>query len=404
MFFPSKSAWMMALCALCWQVSAAETAADTLPVPAELFSTEGYGDYAIGTFDDALVDETRLDTTTSVPDDPRHVQVQVWYPAEADGAAPRAPYVLRPALFEGAERLADVLAASHVVTNARLAVPVATPPDGDAFPVLLYNHGGGFPYFTATFLTEFFASQGYVVVSVNHAEASSLQQRADGTPYRADARGEADPQDRLHVGDIRFVLDVLAQWNATPGHRLYQKLDLARVGSMGWSMGGATAIQASRDEPRILAASNMDGFMWHRDVYQTGSPRPLLLWGCGPKGTDWSGDEDLDGEAAKFRAMIMTALMECMNTLAKSTSDWYQVNGVAIHHGSFSDLPLFAHSTTPAEQAEELAKHRRVHRAIQQVNLEFFDRYLRGRVDTPVLDRRVKPAGFDHFIMLRNAR
>jgi hypothetical protein len=45
----------------------------------------------------------------------------------------------------------------------------------------------------------------------------------------------------------------------TPGHLFYKRLDLSRIGMMGWSFGGATAMQMSRNDPRVKALVDQDG-------------------------------------------------------------------------------------------------------------------------------------------------
>jgi dienelactone hydrolase len=52
--------------------------------------------------------------------------------------------------------------------------------------------------------------------------------------------------------------------------RFYRRLDLESVGALGWSLGGVLALQASRDEPRIKAAVNLDGWLY-TDVPETGT-------------------------------------------------------------------------------------------------------------------------------------
>lgn len=101
------------------------------------------------------------------------------------------------------------------------------------YPLIVYSHPSGAHRRAATFLCAHLGSHGYVVAALDH--------RGDETPERKIA-------DR--VPDVRFLLDRLLDgppWD--PGVRL----DPARVGIVGHSFGGWTALAAPDVEPRVHA-------------------------------------------------------------------------------------------------------------------------------------------------------
>lgn len=101
------------------------------------------------------------------------------------------------------------------------------------YPLIVYSHPSGAHRRAATFLCAHLGSHGYVVAALDH--------RGDETPERKIA-------DR--VPDVRFLLDHLLDgppWD--PGVRL----DPARVGIVGHSFGGWTALAAPDVEPRVHA-------------------------------------------------------------------------------------------------------------------------------------------------------
>ena len=108
------------------------------------------------------------------------------------------------------------------------------------------------------------ASQGYVVVAIDHM----------------DAAGSVFPGDQLVVGnvvvnlslsyltpiledrlkDIGFVLDELSRLNATD--TLFAgRLDLERIGAYGYSLGGGTVAEFCRIDNRCKAVALLDGYL-----------------------------------------------------------------------------------------------------------------------------------------------
>jgi dienelactone hydrolase len=59
----------------------------------------------------------------------------------------------------------------------------------------------------------------------------------------------------------------------SPGEPFFGRPDLTRIGMLGWSFGGATSLQMSRDDPRVKAAVNYDGDLFGdvRAAWSTGS-------------------------------------------------------------------------------------------------------------------------------------
>src|SRR5690606_39011641 len=112
---------------------------------------------------------------TSDPNDKRHLKVQVWYPAKHVPNSQAAPYVADLDEFTDPKTYEPYL---HVKTHAVADAPVARA--GKPFPVLVYNHGGGWSRFSATFQMEELASHGYVVMSVDHTGFSQTSKFPDG--------------------------------------------------------------------------------------------------------------------------------------------------------------------------------------------------------------------------------
>jgi pimeloyl-ACP methyl ester carboxylesterase len=370
----------LAALALLWSAGSAMAQTPRPPVPANLFP-KPTGAYSVGTLDTLWVDERRDEVLTKAAGDKRHVPVQIWYPAESGSGEP-AKYIQRPEEFGPQSPFKGVL---HVVTNSVAAAPIAT--GGGKFPVLLYNHGGSWSRFTATFEFEQLASLGYVIVSVDHlgfdkstALANGYTFVADtlgfpkpgGTDFRADATANWDYLGGVlfptWVADARFVLDRIEGLNRDAGSRFRGRLDLDRIGAFGWSFGGATAVELSIVDSRVKAAIDQDGQLFGR-ARSTGSRRPVMLMhntSDPTKGVPEANRPAMEEMIAQVRGWDSTFQ-------AASTGPLYDVSIARTGHGHFSDLTLFFPKDTTAMEPS------RAHEIITAYTVAFFDEFLRGK-------------------------
>jgi dienelactone hydrolase len=131
--------------------------------------------------------------------------------------------------------------------RAQMAIREATAEPG-WYPLILYSHPSGAHRRAATFLCTHLSSHGYVVAALDHSEvvAPELARRAGETAEQTAARVDAVIASR--VPDVRFLLDQMlaASWGEL-------ELDPERIGIVGHSFGGWTALAATEAEARIRA-------------------------------------------------------------------------------------------------------------------------------------------------------
>jgi dienelactone hydrolase len=218
------------------------------------------GPHRVDTLTMHLVDRSRPDPL--VPAKPvGELMVQLWYPSRHTGGYPYAPFLPT----EAARQLAAVLGPpiellAAVPTSGREGAPLAR--GRRRYPVVLYSPGLGFPRALGTTLVQDLASHGFVVVAIDHTYDAAVVEFPGG---RVERGVEPDPllALRARVDDVGFVLGELARINAghvLPGFR--HRLDLARVGMVGHSLGGAAAANAIAAGLPIRAGLNMDGRVW----------------------------------------------------------------------------------------------------------------------------------------------
>ncbi len=303
------------------------------------------GSFAVGVTDFSVRFDDRPEVLSEDPGDSREILVRAWYPAERRRGDEAEPY------FTKAEAQAFVetnsatipgfgylfsqaaLARTHSVRDAAVAAQV------DGFPVLAYSHGYGLFVSQNTPLMEELASHGYIVFGLGHTWDGStvfpdgrtvglgrhilaLQDRAADPDYvremtesvtmlshcssEAERRQalatqrEAARRDRdeglgtgLSAGvwleDRRRFFDVLddLQTGARPSP-FRGRLDLSRIGLLGMSFGGATAVEACHREPRCGAAVNLDGGHWFlldSDLLDGDVRMPMLMVHASDPGT-----------------------------------------------------------------------------------------------------------------------
>ena len=138
-------------------------------------------------------------------------------------------------------------------------------PGQSSCPIVLASHGLTSFRDDLTSNAEDLASHGYVVISVDHFDASATV-FPDGT-YLKGIRSDSEAGMRDRVNDLVFVLDELGKWNQTDP-LFAGKLDLEKVAAIGFSWGGATAAEFCLTDPRCKAAILCDPALWGQKLQQ----------------------------------------------------------------------------------------------------------------------------------------
>jgi len=304
-----------------------------LIVPKILFTDyEGLpttGPYSVKTASAILVDETRLETFES-DGSKREVPVYFFYP-ETDAA---------------------------------------NQDSAQTFPLVIFSHGA-FGYYQSNMSTYLeLASNGYVVISLDHPYHSFFTKDTDGKTIIVNPQFMQEvmyinelgtPEQEiielshgwlnLRVADMDFVLDCVKEakeaenglpscWyaDASAAEDILSVLamtDTGRIGLMGHSMGGAASVTVGRTRTDIDAVIDLDGTMLGEeysytdgkyDFYDEAYPVPLLM---------------ISNEEHYFEAQELTGLY--VNTWVLSNAKdakytYFKDSG----HMNFTDLPLFS--------------------------------------------------------------
>jgi predicted dienelactone hydrolase len=390
-----------------------------LPMMVPVFSFPSpTGPYAIGTLTYHWFDAARSEVFVADPKARRQLMVQMWYPAQADSAAPRAAYMPdADAVTAAFARIHDMSAFvfghfKYVTTHARSSASVAV--DQPRYPVLLFLEGAtGFRQMN-TFQVEHLVSHGYIVVAIDQPGAAAAVVFPDGhqaagmtlAQFHATVSPSYMPggADSLHRGvllpngralednsiipylakDVMFTLDRLGALNqADPNSILTDKLDLQRVGAFGVSLGGIVVGETCRMDPRLRACLVMDAPM-SAAVVKAGLQQPAM----------WITRDAASMRLERQRAggwpdAEIEAHQSTMRAVYEGLSgDRYFVRVPGMFHSNFTDIA----SWTPLSRLLGLSgpiDEQRAHDIVNAYSLAFFDRHLLSRPAT-LLDAAAK--------------
>lgn len=195
---------------------------------------------------------------------PCPLSVQLWYPAEHGGGDGLAPYRPSGASLLSAER--------WVRTGATLNSALSS--HRVRYPVLVSLPGwAGVRDENTTFVQDL-ASRGFIVVGIGYDDPACAgldRTAADTAATDLDLSSPTAFERTLGVANQKIekvaqaasdVVDALEALDRDPHGKFRGRLDLARLGVVGYSLGGAIAMQLCWRDSRLKAAVNIDGWFF----------------------------------------------------------------------------------------------------------------------------------------------
>ena len=351
---------------------------------------EPTGPYRVGTSIFHLTDPSRPDSLSKNPGQFRELIFQVWYPSDLTAKGKPAPYIPNPALLQALKdeqhdgqgpALFDSW--KDVKTRAILDAPLSK--KLERLPLLFFSHGLGESRSTYTALSQDLASQGYIVVCLDHPYGG-ITVLQDGRVFSTGAdpdagNPEATPrQVEAWVKDVLFVLERMsspAKAELTTVGRFARHIDLARIGMLGHSLGGAAALEACRRDSRFKACADLDGAPFGK-VTEEGVKRPTLIMRSGPIYSD----EDLAKRGRtreQWEEMGRQGLAMWASLFQRSKNvPIYSVKINGTGHMSYSDAP-FVMPDTINRFGGRIIEANRGFEIMSHYLHDFFDKYFNGK-------------------------
>lgn len=337
------------------------------------------GPYAVGCFSAHLLDQGRRDPYSPAGLAVRELMVEVWYPAEQTRGFRQARY------RDGRRTNYQDSSLALVETRSFFDAPLAKA--RAAYPAVLFS--GPFNRFQNTFETEELASQGFIVIGIDHPYDSDLVVFPDGRRVFAGegsvllvftseaalavSRKAVERRLAVRVADVRFVLDQLQRWNNSEASKLHGHIDLARIGIIGHSFGGAVAAEICRTDRRVRAGVNMDGSMFGTAKVE-GVPTPFFfMFDATPRPSKT--ELEAPNEKTRLEARELKGDYDDIDrSMSRYGGYFFQVPG--LEHLNYSDYSLY--SQLKAWSGAGAIGVRRAHVMINRVTLAFFRRELLG--------------------------
>ena len=250
-------------------------------------------------------------------------------------------------------------------------------------PLILYSPGWGGRRWQSSILAENLASYGFVVVgsddyasnpAADPDRGASLDLSTDAAMVGTLERGGR----HVETQAIR-LLDILRALADGQSSFLDGRVDLTRVGILGYSIGGAAGLQAALTDARIAAVVNIDGGLFGPPASKIGSEAYFLI----SSHEAFPPESELASTNPAIRNYALISAIDIpRNTLRmeRPGSHWMQLP--TADHGDLSD-ELFTFSR--ARPFRSNFERRAISTAIVKHTVAFFDGVLRGH-DKAMLD------------------
>lgn len=251
------------------------------------------------------------------------------------------------------------------------------------FPLIIFSHGA-FGYYesnTTTYME--LASNGYVVVSLDHPYHSFFCTDTDGKTIIVDMKfmndvmyinsGNATEQEiaqistswiKLRTDDISFVLDTLkagrqdgalnenwyAEAQAEDILRILKMMNMEKIGVMGHSLGGASAEYLGRIRDDVDAAIDLDGTMLGEQLglvecepyeFEGIEYREKYVINEEPYTVPLLSIDNQEHHDSRLEAKKI-GMPYANNTILENALDGYETYFANAGHMNYTDLPLFS--------------------------------------------------------------
>jgi dienelactone hydrolase len=229
---------------------------------------------------------------------------------------------------------------------------------------------------------------GYVVLAMDDIAhdapyADPLDDAARSAPYDLSTEtatrqfiGAADRRAALQSEKVSRVLDALSEQSATLPQLSSLSLSSERVGALGYSFGGATAAEAGKKDPRVVAVVNLDGWQFGPGIDQAATFPYLIINGIQTRLNPEA--ERLPDSQPRNEALLNAAENARQILQATARQDTYRLYLRGARHSDLSDsVGAWRRVLSRLKHGSSLIAPAQARRAIDAAVVSFFDMYVR---------------------------
>lgn len=337
----------------------------------------------------------------------RRVVISIFYPVDDNwNAYKQALYkdLYSPQeerfLKEWAESEEEKSYINNLTTNVYIDAPIIK--NNEKYPVILYSPAFTCDRDSSIFNIEKLVEEGYIVITLGslyetdftvmpNGEIIGMSEKLDG--LSSDSKEIWQQLVDIRKKDIIFVLDELNYIN-NYDNDFKGKLDIEKVGVIGFSLGSQGAFEAAADDKRIKAVALFEGCLHYSKVLdrvkegeRTGTPHLLIKRHASSHRLrvdecySWYENMEDREKAEKLvknqieTACKITETQEALYEYINGFKSFVKIN--YSQHMTFCDMPILSNE----EYAECLGGKitiKRAHEIINKTTISFFNEFLKG--------------------------
>ncbi|MCM1989020.1 alpha/beta hydrolase family protein [Oceanirhabdus seepicola] len=228
-----------------------------------------------------VLEDTNRKEIYSKKEENRRVIISIFYPVDGAWKPEHQAYykdLYRPCEEEFINRYKDDIKVSedylnNIKINAYNDAPIAK--EDKEYPLIIFSPGLGMGRDSSMFNVERLVEEGYIVITIGHTydtvftvfpngKIITQVTLEDGSTFEKMFEKMIELKD-MRKNDITFVIDELKELNKNDSI-LKCKISLNKIGTIGHSLGGASVLDAGREDTRIKAVAMLDGAPQYLDL------------------------------------------------------------------------------------------------------------------------------------------
>lgn len=206
-------------------------------------------------------------------DDEKALLVDVYYPAVQNG--PPSYRILPPSPPKhpmNTDEIQDEALKANLANLWTRSQPSLEAAEGK-FPVVIFSHGMASNHFDYAGILEELASQGYYVFSISHPSSNGFSDLAQiSYPDPPPTLEQVSPAIYTQAKEIHFLIQKIK--SSAFKDKISENVDIDRIGVMGHSLGGDSALQACKGHSDLIRTGiDLDsGCLKHIELVEISQP------------------------------------------------------------------------------------------------------------------------------------